>query len=278
MSTQRPDGAGHVSPRAVVEHCLAAAAPGPAALATVYDVAGVLGLDDQPVRLAVRRMISAGLVEQRGRGRAGTVTLTDGARLRPVLDQGYWDFAARQDRGDEPWDGLWHLLAFSVPEERRVDRDALRTALAHLGAVPLTPGLYVSAHDLTDALAAELPGRALQRDLVVAVAPAVVHGGRSLGDLVADLWPLDTLREGYAQLDEVVDAWERRAAGTVGDGEVDADPVVRLAGRVALGAAVDLAVGPDPLLPPELLPDDWPGAGSRERVRLMWDRLDEGDR
>ncbi|MET8622912.1 hypothetical protein ABZW30_03985 [Kitasatospora sp. NPDC004669] len=54
-----------------------------------------------------------------------------------------------------PWDGLWRLYTFSVPERRRPERDALRTALTRFGAVALAPGAYVSPHDLLAELVGE---------------------------------------------------------------------------------------------------------------------------
>jgi phenylacetic acid degradation operon negative regulatory protein len=248
------------SPRAVVEHCLAE--DGRAPLAAVYDAANLLGIADQPVRLAIRRLVDAGLVEQHGRGRAGELRATPAARLRGVLDGAYWAFAIDQDEGTVTWDGRWHLLAFSVPEARRAERDALRATLAHLGAAPLTPGLYLSPHDLGTALAAEA-GPAVHDHLTTARATAVRHAGRPVEELVAELWPLTAVRAGYARFDAAMDRWSAAR-------RPDAGPAQALAGRIAVLAALDAAVGPDPLLPPALLPDDWPGRRSRDRFRRDW--------
>lgn len=263
-----------VSPRALVEHCFDP--DGRVALATVYDVAAALGLEDQPVRLAVRRLVAAGAVEQIGRGRAGTLRLTADARLRGALDLAYWHVAVQQDEGTRAWDGLWRLLAFSVPEHRRADRDALRSTLAHLGAVALTPGLYVSPHDLTVALDAELPGRGVHADLTTATSATVVHGGRPLAVQVHDLWPLDAVRAEYERLEREIGAWRARLAEVRAATSHDAPTSIPLAARIALHAALDRAVGPDPLLPPELLPPDWPGPRVRRAFRDTWAALDGG--
>lgn len=261
-----------VSPRAVVEHCFDA--DGTAALSTVYDVAAALGVDDQPVRLAVRRLAAAGTVVQVGRGRAGSLHLTPAARLHGALDLEYWAFAQRQDDGLEPWDGRWRLIGFSVPESRRADRDALRTTLAHLGAAALAPGLFVSPHDLVEALDAELPGRRVVTDLTTATATSVLHGGRDLRHQVDVLWPLDTVRAGYERLEREVAAWRARLDGPrAATGE---DAVLETAARIALHSALDRALVPDPLLPPELLPAPWPGARARAAFSTLWASLDGG--
>lgn len=247
------------TPREIVQ--LALAATGSADLAQVYDAANVLGVDDQPVRLAIRRLHTAGLVEQVGRGRAGSILSTARGRRRHALDEAYWDFAIRQDDGLTRWDGTWHLMAFSVPETLRAERDRLRTALARLGAAPLTPGLFVSPHDLVPALEAETGGE-VDAFLTTAVATHLRHAGRPLGDGVADLWPLDDLAAGYRRLEDVMEHWAAR--------RVPGDEVVALAGSLAVHCALDRAAGPDPLLPRELLPPDWPGARARTRLRREW--------
>jgi phenylacetic acid degradation operon negative regulatory protein len=49
----------------------------------------------------------------------------------------------------EVWDGRWTLVAFSLPQERSVQRRALRDQLRWLGYAPLYDGLWVSPHGLT---------------------------------------------------------------------------------------------------------------------------------
>jgi phenylacetic acid degradation operon negative regulatory protein len=247
------------TPREVVE--LSLATHGRAALSTVYDAANLLGVADQPLRLAIRRLSEAGIVEQTGRGRAGSLRSTARGRRRALLAEAYWDFALRQDAGEPGWDGLWHLLAFSVPESHRALRDALRAALSRLGAAPLTPGLFVSPHDLSAALEAEHDG-GVGGYLTTATARSVQHAGRPLADVVGDLWPLGALRDAYTDLLGVMDRWSGPATR--------GGPAAALAGYVAVHAALERAMGPDPLLPPELLPPDWPGRCARDRVRRDW--------
>lgn len=250
------------TPREVVE--LGLADDGSAALSDLYDAANLLGIADQTLRLAIRRLVDAGLVEQSGRGRGGSLRATGRARRRALLDEAYWDFAVRQDDGEVTWDGYWHLLAFTVPESHRAERDRLRDALSRLGAAPLTPGLFLSPHDLGEALEAETgsePDGAVGQYLTTATADRVERGGRPVTDLVGELWPLDVLRGAYDGLIATLDGWADSAA---------AGGVRALAGRIAVLAAVERAMGTDPLLPAELLPEDWPGRPARDRVRREW--------
>ena len=68
------------------------------------------------------------------------------------------------------------------------------------------------------------------------------------------LWPLDAIASGWRSFETAT----RRRLSTRPKGPADA------AGQ-AIATLVELvqAIEPDPLLPPELLPDDWPGATGR---------------
>ena len=160
------------------------------------------------------------------------------------------------------WDGQWRLIAFSIPEARRSDRDALRAALTRLSAAALTPGLFASPHDLTTALRAEISPRRLDDDLTLATTTSVTHHGTAIERLTTQLWPLDTIKTRYRTLDRVITHEEKRLSR-------DAEPAVRLAARITVLTALTAALLPDPLLPTELLPAGWPGPDVRERVRRL---------
>jgi phenylacetic acid degradation operon negative regulatory protein len=49
---------------------------------------------------------------------------------------------------DTAWDGIWFMVAYSIPEVRRHLRDRLRTRLAWLGFGPLGNGVWITPHDV----------------------------------------------------------------------------------------------------------------------------------
>ena len=142
--------------------------------AELYEVAGLLGMTDQQVRLCVKRLVAEGRFTLEGRGRravlrlAAAVSAPAGAGagdglpgagpaeglpgLVPEVE--FVRYAYRQDRGQEPWDGVWHAFAFAVPESARSARDALRDALTALGAAPVQGGLYVTPNAIGPAVGA----------------------------------------------------------------------------------------------------------------------------
>src|SRR5262249_13922268 len=73
------------------------------------------------------------------RSERAAVSLDDGARR-------IFSFGARPPE----WDGMWSLVAFSIPEQFRAARDELRKELRWLGFAPLYDGLWVAPRDRVD--------------------------------------------------------------------------------------------------------------------------------
>jgi phenylacetic acid degradation operon negative regulatory protein len=246
-----------VSPRTVVEALLPLT--GAVSLADIYDAANLVGLADQPVRLAVRRMIAGGDVEQTGRGRTGTLTLTSTGRRRLERDRQSLALAFAQDTGDAPWDGRWRLVAVSVPERERATRDMLRRALYELGAAALSTGLYVSPHDLVT----ELPDDVRPYLSTATTDDLDVRGVTHPRGVAEALWPCQPTVAAYSTLDEAL----RRDAA-----ETDVPAVARL---LLLADALELAIREDPLLPLELREDPWPPSATRTAWADRWHVLSE---
>ncbi|GAA1608565.1 PaaX family transcriptional regulator C-terminal domain-containing protein [Actinoplanes couchii] len=236
-----------VTSRFVVEGLLRADRT--AALAEVYDVGNALGIADQPMRLTIRRLVAGGDWVQEGRGRAGV--------LRHVGEAGRHDpefvrFAYRRDAGEHPWDGWWHLVVFTVPESERARRDAVRRNLLRLGGAPLHPGVYVSPDGFADV--PEGAWTASTRDLRH-------EGVHHPPELAARLWPLDEIALRYERLALL-------SAQPPPTGRIES-----LRRALELAAAFDHAMVPDPLLPRELLPENWPPATARAAFRDRWAAL-----
>lgn len=248
-----------IAPRTIVEAFLPPS--GETSLADIYDTANLAGIDDQPVRLAIRRRIAAGDVAQRGRGRAGALSLTSAGRRRLERDRHSLALAFAQDAGEAPWDNRWHLIAVSVPERDRAVRDALRRELSELGAVAISTGLYVSPHDLFHTLrvdAGSYLSTATSDDLSIqgTIDPLRIAEG---------LWPRAPIVEGYTAIS---DALRDDAADTSIPG------VVR---QLYLADVLERAIRLDPLLPLELRDATWEPTAIRAAWAHRWDQLQETD-
>ncbi|WP_017581175.1 hypothetical protein [Nocardiopsis valliformis] len=248
-----------LAPRTVIEACLPMR--GEVGLDVVLDTANAAALADQPVRLALRRMVGAGEVLQTGRGRRGAVRLTETGRARLERDRAALVLAEAQDRGRTSWDGLWRLTAVSLPESQRSRRDALRRRLTELGAAPVSTGLYLSPHDLLAML-----DRDATDHLVHAEAGRVeVRGVTDPLEVTELLWPAAPVIDGYLALEETVDRL------TAASNEADATRVRIL--QLRLADALETAMRRDPLIPPELRPTPWPPSRIRQGWRSAWREL-----
>ncbi|AFR31383.1 PaaX family transcriptional regulator [Arthrobacter sp. Rue61a] len=246
-----------ISPRTVLEAFLTGSRE--ASLEAVYDTANLAGIADQPIRLAIRRLISAGDVTQHGRGRAGTIALTSKGVERLERDRQGLVLAMAQDHGAAPWDGQWHLIAVTVPEHDRSTRDALRRELSGLGACAIATGLYVTPHHLLDVLPCASQGylsSASTSDLNI----RGTHDPRAIAEM---LWPEAPIVDAYEVINKTL--WEDAADTSTPD-------LVRL---LELADAMERAVRDDPLVPNELRRGAWAPTSIRAAWAQRWIALQE---
>lgn len=232
-------------------------------LESLWETAAAAGISDEQVRLCLRRLVAEGSLRRSGgRGRDARYRASGDPWSSILPESSFFDFALRRDAGEEPWDGRWRLLAFAIPESTRSRRDELRRRLLFLGGAPIHGGLYVSANaweEYVDGVAREL---GVEPWLTSATTSDLEVGGESSPRRIAErLWPLDAIANGWRSFD----AATRQRLRSRPNSPAEAT------GR-AIATLLDLVrtIEPDPLLPPELLPGDWPGAAGR---RLCLDAM-----
>ncbi|TYB48850.1 PaaX family transcriptional regulator C-terminal domain-containing protein [Actinomadura chibensis] len=233
----------------------------------LYAVAGLLGMTDQQVRLSIKRLVTDGRFVQEGRGRKALLRATAETRRRIEPDVEFVRLMYRQDRGDAPWDGTWHLAGFAIPEPARAARDALRETIVYLGGAPVQGGLYVSPNAWEDLVEAEAARLGVQDHTTLLTSRDLRVGPeRDARALARALWPLDEIAERHTRLAGV--AAEHLSRLRAGPPERE-----RLTITIELAAEFTQAMEPDPLLPPELLPHPWPGVEARNLVARCWAQL-----
>lgn len=239
----------------------------------LYAVAGSLGMSDQQVRLCVKRLVAEGRFTHEGRGRKALLHATEETAHALAAHPEFLRHAFRQDAGLAPWDGVWHLAAFAVPESARTARDALRETLVHLGGAPLQGGLYVCAN-AWEPHVEDAAHRVGAHGVLTLLTTTDLRRGdvREPAELARDLWPLEETADRYHRLGRVARTRLDRLTGPA-----ELSPAALLTIAVELAAELTRAMTPDPLLPPELLPQPWPGAEARELVARCWAALHERD-
>ncbi|MFJ3776034.1 PaaX family transcriptional regulator C-terminal domain-containing protein [Streptomyces sp. NPDC090075] len=201
-------------------------------------------LGTHPPELPVKDLVR--LVEPFGVGgstlRAALSRMTAAGDLRRTDDAVYGlseRLLARQSRQDEAvrprtraWHGDWEMLVVTATGRGPAERADLRTRLAALRLAELREGVWLRPANL----ARPLPG-----DLTDTAQSYTARPDRPAHELASALWPLTT----WAATARTLLA---RAAGA----RLPPD-------RFTVFAAAVRHLLTDPVLPPDLLPADWPG-------------------
>ncbi|MEV0588061.1 PaaX family transcriptional regulator C-terminal domain-containing protein [Nonomuraea sp. NPDC050310] len=240
----------------------------------LYSVAGTLGMSDQQVRLCIKRLVAEGRFTHEGRGRKAELRATAETTRALAPNADFLRHAFDQDAGLAPWDDVWHLAAFAVPESARPVRDALRETLVHLGGAPLQGGLYVCANAWEPYVEEAAHRLGAHAALTLFTSTDLRRGDtREPAELARRLWPLEEIAARYHRLSRIA---EPRLARLTGSGGLSSADLLTI--DVELAAELTRAIEPDPLLPPQLLPQLWPGTRARECVAQCWAALYERDR
>ncbi|MBO8186402.1 PaaX family transcriptional regulator C-terminal domain-containing protein [Streptomyces spirodelae] len=235
----------------------------------LYTVANTLEMSDQQVRLCVKRLVAEGRFTHEGRGRKAELHATADTMRALAPNADFLRHAFQQDAGLAPWDGVWHLAAFAVPESARTARDSLRDTLVHLGGAPLQGGLYVCAN-AWEPYVEEAAHRLGAHDALTLLTTTDLRRGATQepAELTRNLWPLQEIAERYHRLSRLV---KPRLARLTGHDRLSPSTLLTIA--VELAAELTRAMEPDPLLPPQLLPQPWPGTQARELIARCWAAL-----
>jgi phenylacetic acid degradation operon negative regulatory protein len=226
-----------------------------------------LGLSEGATRTVLSRMSARGWLESKRVGRRSYYALT--ARGRKLLREGA-DRIHHPPRAD-PWDGLWYLVAYSIPESRRQLRDRLRVRLQWLGFGQLGNGMWISPYHMRSAVnevATEL-GISDRIELF----RGQYQGFSSVSQLVSQAWDLERIDARYAGfLERHVPACEE-ARKSLRDGALT--PREAYLRRFELVHEYREFAAMDPYLPERLLPTGWKGQQAAELFEAYHDLLGE---
>jgi phenylacetic acid degradation operon negative regulatory protein len=237
---------------------------GTVAASELYAVAEACGQTDDQVRSCLRRLVGEGLLVRNGTGRdAHFVPTEEGmAALGAIVER--TRLAYGQDAAGRGWDRQWRLVAFAVPEQRRLARDTFRDQLRSLGGAAVQGALYVSPHQWHKDVMARAERLGIADAVTVATTDDLDIGGeRDPRELARRLWPVKDLADRYRRFIERYSS----VPDTLAEMRTRHE---RLPDTAFLPGALAMAVGylecfnDDPLLPPELLPRPWPGRAARD--------------
>lgn len=226
--------------------------------AGLIELLSEFGISTSSARAAMNRLLRRGVVEVRKVGRQTFYRLDD--RTAERVRDGSLRIAAF---GLDPqWDGLWTVVAFSVPEDRRDSRHLLRSRLRWFGFAPLYDAVWVSA----SATAADAQTVLEELDIFTAT---VLRGTTDLTGERSPLaaWDLHALSEVYTSfIGETRPLLEEALAGQV-------TPQHALIARTRLMDTYRRFPGVDPGLPSHHMPTGWPRDEARSLFTQAYNAL-----
>ena len=200
-------------------------------------MASLFGITDGAARTCLWRMVSNGELAAED----GTYALA-GALLerRQRVD----DAARVDDSAARAWDGTWELAVVSLERRSAADRLALRKAAGALHLAELREGIWIRPDNLDrhrlPTQRAVLDRQCVHFHSAATDVPAEIV--RSLFNI--DDWAVDARRLTLAMSEEL---------------DIEAVDAGDFTYQFALSVTVVRHLQLDPLLPAELIPDEWPG-------------------
>lgn len=221
----------------------------------LVEVLAELGINEGAARRTLSRMVKGDLLVREVAGR--TTSFRPSERARTMLLAG-WERVSEPspfDRGD----GLWTLLAFSIPESKRDLRHQLRARLLWAGLGPLRDGLWIGPGVVdVPALLSDLPFGVTNGDQPWAFA-AQPRPPTELGRLIHRVWDVEGIR---AEHDRFLYRWSPAPAMAL-------SPIATLTLLVADWLRL---LRTDPGLPTAYLGSDWPADLSAKAYLTLSDR------
>ena len=213
-----------------------------------------LGVKEPAARATLTRMTRNGLLTVDRAGRRTVHRLTERA-VAIVDEEAAWldSFGLEE----APWDGLWSVLAFSIPEAQRAKRHLARSHLKWLGFAPLYDGVWISPGDRASEAMAHL--RELDVKDVTSMRASLetsIAGGPQAA------WKLDAVAEQYHEFADALHAAPPAPSATEAFIERT---------RLMLGWQAFRVL--DTGMPAELVPAGWPRVAARRAWARRYNEL-----
>lgn len=218
-----------LSARSVALTALLGIHPPALPVSTLVRIGGLFGIAERTTRVALTRMVADGDLEADG----GVYRLTERLAARQ----------AQQDQSISPatrrWDGSWEMAIVTADARTLTERVRLRKHLAALRLAELREGVWARPANLV---------RALDDAVAEQQCSFLEARWHDPVDLARALWDLPAWASEARRVHHLLDRATDLTAGLLA-----ATEVVR-------------HLQQDPVLPPELLPEDWPGSALRQRL------------
>lgn len=214
----------------------------------------LLDISERAVRSTLSRMTQKGWLSSEKFGRQSQYSLTQSGK--DLLEHG-------RKRIFEPiiedWDGQWHIVVYSLPEELRSVRHAFRSQLSWLGFGSLAPGTWVSPHKRTNELKDLINELGITKNVELFNS---LHIGPSTPlEFISQCWDLDSIASQYTAF---IEKYKTKYQSCINGNKSCMTPEDAFIERFWLTHTFQSFPFKDPNLPKPLLPKNWVGIKARE--------------
>jgi len=230
------------------------------AVADLIRLMDELGVGAPNTRTAVVRLKKKGLLLPRTvRGVVGYELNADAAGM---LERGDRRIFTARTMGDND---AWCVISFSIPEDRRSIRHQLRRRLHWIGCGTVSPALWICPDYLSGEVEEILDELGI-REFATLFRTERPRVDGSLREAVAGWWDLDELQQVHRSF------IGQLSAILAEDGDSEAEAFSRYIRGIDAWRIIPYL---DPGLPPDLMPDDWPGAESLRLFAQLRERFED---
>jgi len=150
----------------------------------------LLEVSERAARSTLSRMSQKGWLSSVRVGRNSRYALTPRG-MRVVREGEVRIFEPRRTT----WDGLWHMVVYSIPEGKRRLRGRLRQRLGWLGCGRLAPGTWITPNDRREEVQAQLEDLGLMAYAQYFSSMRLHFASNQ--DIVSRCWDLESLNDDY---------------------------------------------------------------------------------
>lgn len=226
---------------------------------SIKEIVGLLTrikISESATRATLFRLKNKGIINGLRKSKETLFTLADSGKT--YLKEHF----NRVVRMGKEWDGKWLLFSFNIPEKKRNSRNILRRELFFLGFGRLHANLWISPYNLREDCEKIIERLEVKKHTAMFITD---HVDDNPQDLAFRVWDLGRSSKGYQRLLEkyIKQYAEFKKSKFKDPSQCALEALVRLLKLkkeiVELGAK-------DPLLPKDLLPDNWVGYELRKII------------
>ncbi|KGA95666.1 PaaX family transcrtiptional regulator [Alkalihalobacillus alcalophilus ATCC 27647 = CGMCC 1.3604] len=225
---------------------------------SLIQLMGKFGVSESSVRGAIFRMVQKNLLQVRKIGNKSYYSVTELGRRR--IEDGVKRVYTTQSQA---WDGMWRILTYSFPEEKRELRNIIRKELNWTGFGVISNSTWVSPNPLEEQVLEMIDTYKIHDHTFLMSAGSIVsHDNESIIKKGWDLEKISSEYDGF--IENLTPKFEELREKALNNLLTDDECFIE---RTKLVHEYRKFLFQDPGFPRDLLPNNWSGSKARD---LFW--------